>query len=68
MRFIEFLLSEEAQKILTHSNYEYPINPEVEPAAVLLEWGDFKEDDLSLSELGVNNKKAVLLFDEVGWK
>lgn len=68
VRFIEFLLSEEAQKILTHSNYEYPINPEVEPAAVLLEWGDFKEDDLSLSELGVNNKKAVLLFDEVGWK
>ncbi|WP_372918470.1 Fe(3+) ABC transporter substrate-binding protein [Salegentibacter sp.] len=68
IKFIEFLVSEEAQKIFAHSNYEYPVNEAVEPAALLQEWGDFKEDTLNLSQLGQNNKKAVMLFDEAGWK
>ncbi len=68
IRFIEFLISEEAQKVFAHSNYEYPVNPDVEPAELLQEWGDFKEDTLNLSQLGENNKKAVLIFDEAGWK
>lgn len=68
VKFIEFLVSEEAQKIFAHSNYEYPVNEAVEPASLLQEWGDFKEDTLNLSLLGENNKKAVMLFDEAGWK
>lgn len=68
IKFIEFLVSEEAQEIFAHSNYEYPVNEAVEPAALLQEWGEFKEDTLNLSQLGQNNKKAVMLFDEAGWK
>lgn len=68
IKFIEFLISEEAQKIFAHSNYEYPINEKIEPAATLQAWGDFKEDNLNLTQLGENNKKAVLIFDEAGWK
>lgn len=68
VKFIEFLVSEEAQKIFAHANYEYPVNEAVEPAELLQEWGEFKEDTLNLSELGQNNKKAVMLFDEAGWK
>lgn len=68
IRFIEFLISEEAQEIFAHSNYEYPVNQAVEPAALLQEWGEFREDTLQLSELGENNKKAVMLFDEANWK
>src|SRR5690554_2111519 len=68
IKFIEFLISEEAQKIFAHSNYEYPINEKIEPAATLQAWGDFKEDTLNLTQLGENNKKAVLIFDEAGWK
>jgi iron(III) transport system substrate-binding protein len=67
IRFIEFLASEEAQKIFAHMNYEYPVNSKVEPAEQLKEWGAFKEDTLNLSQLGINNKKAVLIFDEAGW-
>jgi len=67
IRFIEFLASEEAQKIFAHINYEYPVNVNVEPADQLKEWGPFKEDTLNLSQLGINNKKAVLIFDEAGW-
>jgi len=68
IKFIEFLISEDAQKIFAHSNYEYPVNEAVEPAALLQEWGTFKEDTLNLSKLGQNNKQAVMLFDEAGWK
>ncbi|WP_019039634.1 Fe(3+) ABC transporter substrate-binding protein [Psychroflexus tropicus] len=68
IQFIEFLLEEKAQNIFAGSNYEYPVNPNVEPADILKSWGDFKEDELSLNELGKNNKEAVIIFDKVGWK
>lgn len=68
IKFIEFLLSEEAQKIFANSNYEYPVNEKVEPAELLKSWGEFKEDELELAKLGENNKKAVISFDEAGWK
>ncbi|HSP40298.1 MAG TPA: Fe(3+) ABC transporter substrate-binding protein [Gillisia sp.] len=68
IKFIEFLVSEEAQRIFSHSNYEYSVLSSVEPDGLLKEWGEFKEDELILSKLGENNKKAVLIFDEAGWK
>jgi iron(III) transport system substrate-binding protein len=66
--FIEFLASKEAQEVFAKANYEYPVNPNVEASDLLASWGAFKEDTLALSALGKNNKKAVLLFDKVGWK
>ena len=66
--FIEFLASSKAQSVFAEANYEYPVHPDVEPAALLQSWGAFKEDQLNLSKLGTNNKAAVLLFDEVGWQ
>lgn len=66
--FIEFLISEDAQKIFTNSNYEYPVLSSVPAVQDIKDWGDFKEDDLELTKLGENNKKAVLIFDEAGWK
>ncbi|WP_029033175.1 Fe(3+) ABC transporter substrate-binding protein [Salinimicrobium terrae] len=68
IKFIEFLVSKEAQEVFANSNYEYPVNEEVEPAQLLQSWGEFKEDRLNLSELGEHNKEAVLIFDEAGWK
>src|SRR5690606_28009989 len=68
VKFIEFLISEEAQRIFASSNYEYPVNPNVEVSETLMNWGTFKEDTINLSLLGENNKNAVILFDEAGWK
>lgn len=68
IRFIEFLISEEAQTVFTNANFEYPILESVEPVEDIKVWGDFKEDNLELNKLGENNKKAVLIFDETGWK
>ncbi|PWH81550.1 Fe(3+) ABC transporter substrate-binding protein [Brumimicrobium oceani] len=68
IRFIEFLVSKDAQQIFTDANYEYPILESVAPTADINAWGEFKEDTLGLNKLGENNKKAVLIFDEAGWK
>lgn len=68
VKFIEFLLTVEAQEIFASSNYEYPVNPEANVSDLVKSWGEFKEDELSLSKLGEYNSEAVKVFDEAGWK
>lgn len=68
IQFIEFLCSEEAQKVFTSVNYEYPANKNVSPSKLLQSWGSFKEDKLELYKLGENNREAVKIFNEVGWQ
>lgn len=67
IKFIEYLLNKEVQETFSKANYEYPVNPEATPSELLLSWGDFKEDNLSLTKLGDLNKDAVIIFDVVGW-
>ncbi|MDG1228021.1 MAG: Fe(3+) ABC transporter substrate-binding protein [Polaribacter sp.] len=68
IKFIEFLASKKSQEIFAKSNYEYAVNKEVVSSELLKSWGEFKEDTLSLTKLGENNKKAVIIFDESSWK
>ncbi|WP_324172935.1 Fe(3+) ABC transporter substrate-binding protein [Sulfurimonas sp.] len=68
IKFIEFLCSEESQKVFSSLNYEYPVNKNVSPSKLLQSWGSFKEDDIELYKLGQNNAKAVKIFNEVGWQ
>lgn len=68
IKLMEFLSGEEAQQTLANLNYEYPINPKANKAAILKTWGDFKADEINLSELGKKNSEAVKIFDKVGWK
>ncbi|WP_375563265.1 Fe(3+) ABC transporter substrate-binding protein [Bernardetia sp. OM2101] len=68
IKLIEFLTSKEAQEVYVREEMEYPVRTDVEMAQTLKDWGTFKEDTLSLSKLGENQEKAVIIFDEVGWK
>ena len=68
VKLLEFLTDEEAQSKFASANYEYPVNENVEPSELLKSWGDFKEQDIPLSTLGENNAKAIMIFNEVGWK
>jgi iron(III) transport system substrate-binding protein len=68
IKLIEFLSGEEAQRFLSNINYEYPVNPRVEKSPLLASWGDFKSDEINLSELGKKNRAAVVIFDRVNWK
>lgn len=68
VKLIEFLSGAEAQKLYAEANFEYPVNENVEPAELLKSWGEFKTQDINLTKLGENNKKAVEIMNTVGWK
>ena len=44
VRFLEFLTSDTAQKLYGSVNFEYPVNPAVEPSEEVRERGGFRED------------------------
>ena len=67
IKFIEFLASKNSQEMFAKVNFEYPVNKEAKISELLLSWGDFKEDKTSLYKVGLKNKEAVKLFNEVGW-
>jgi iron(III) transport system substrate-binding protein len=67
IKFIEYLVSKEVQEIFAEANYEYPVNASANTSELLISWGNFKEDQLSLTKLGELNKAAVIIFDEVAW-
>jgi len=68
IKLIEFLSSVEAQKMFAEANYEYPVNPSVKASGTVASWGEFKEDTLSLNEVGRYNKKAVEVATKANWK
>jgi len=66
-KLIKFLLSYDSQRTLSEENYEYPVNPDVPWPFLLQEWGQFKEDTLSLSRLGKHLHDAMIIFNTAGW-
>ncbi len=68
VRFLEYLASVEAQRLLAPINSEFPIRPDVEPSPALVALGSFREDPLPLDALGRNQAEAARIFEEVGWR
>jgi iron(III) transport system substrate-binding protein len=68
LKLMEFLTSEDAQSIYADANFEYPVNPNVEPHELLLSWGTFIKQDISLSVLSEHSTKATMLMNQAGWK
>jgi iron(III) transport system substrate-binding protein len=67
IRFLEYLVSPPAQAIFAQSNSEYPVVPNVPLDPVIARFGDFKEDQVNVSQLGSNNPLAVKIMDRAGW-
>ena len=67
-KLLEFLLSAQAQKFYAESNFEMPVVESVPVHPSIKKWGSFTEDPMPLMVLGENNKKAVILMDQNGWK
>lgn len=68
IKFVEFLASKEAQELFAQANYEYPVLAGVKSSELVSSWGQFKDDTISINTLGENNKAAVKVFDQAGWK
>lgn len=61
-------LATDGQRAFSDANFEYPADPEVAPAEVLLGFGGFTSDTASVRELGALNAAAVRLLAEVGYE
>ena len=68
IKFIEFLLSKEAQEVFAKGNFEYPVSKDAKVADVVKSWGTLEEDNISINELGKYTTQAVKALDVAGWK
>ncbi|MCG6976708.1 MAG: Fe(3+) ABC transporter substrate-binding protein [Acidiferrobacterales bacterium] len=68
VKFLEWLSTPPAQKILAESNMEYPANPQVKPDPLVASWGSFKQDTLNVSNAGKLQSSAVMLMDRTGYR
>ena len=67
VRFLEFLTSETAQKLYGSINFEYPVNPRVEPTDELKSWGMFKSDAVPIAKISELAPEAQKVVDRAGW-
>ena len=67
-RLLEFLVSEEAQRVFADANYEYPVNPQVRPSALLASWGQVPASPTGIGNLGKHYEAALRIFDLAGWR
>lgn len=67
LKLMEFLVSDEAQKIYAETNYEFPVSDHVERSEVVKSWGEFTPDSLSLTEVSKLRPEALNLIEEVNF-
>lgn len=65
LQLMEFLVSDEAQKIYAETNNEFPVKEGVEKSELVASWGEFTADDLPLSEISDLRPKALDLIEQV---
>jgi len=61
-------LATDGQEAFTAGNFEYPVNPDVDPVALVAEFGEFEADPLQAAELGTYNADAIRLMAETGYE
>ena len=67
VKFLEFLVSPEAQSLYASINYEYPVIEGVELPPTLTVWGKFKEDTIPIEEIAKASQKAQMIIDRTRW-
>ena len=59
-------LATDGQQSFADVNFEYPVNPAVEPRAELVEFGEFTMDPIAVERFGELQPDAVRLLDRAG--
>ncbi|MCH9662736.1 MAG: extracellular solute-binding protein [Gammaproteobacteria bacterium] len=68
-QFLQFLLSQEGQRVYSHANQEYPVDPQMPPPELIRSLGwPVKFDDSDIELLGKLNAQAVTTFDQARWR
>jgi iron(III) transport system substrate-binding protein len=68
VKFLEYLVSPQAQAYFAEGNYEYPVAADAKVSPVIAAWGKFKEDQLNAQVFARNNAEALKIMDRAGWK
>ena len=66
VRFLEYLVSDEAQKIYAEANYEYPVKASATVHPLIAALGTLRVDTVSLEEIARHRAAASRLVDKVG--
>lgn len=67
-KLIEFLASDEGQKMFVEENREYPVNPKIAAHPDMMPRQQFTLSDISLSRMGRYVIPAIDLIDKVGYR
>jgi iron(III) transport system substrate-binding protein len=67
LALMEFLASDDAQKIYAQQVYEYPVDPAALPSDLVASWGPLKADSLPLVDIAKNRKTASEMVDRVAF-
>ena len=65
LKLMEWLSSDEAQKIYAETNHEFPVKPGVARSALVEGWGSFTPDTLGLAAIAGARSEAVKLIETV---
>ena len=68
IKFLEFLISDEAQKVYAEKNFEYPIKEGLKISSFLKKYSIQKKDSLDLNVIADNNKEALMMMGKAGWR
>lgn len=67
VKLLEYLVSDEAQKIYAEANYEYPVAKGAAVDKIVASFGELKIDTKPLTEIVSHRKEASQLVDKVGF-
>ncbi len=67
VHFLEYLASDEAQRIFVGSSDEFPAVESAGLSDSLTALGDFKTDPINVSVYGTNQALAQMIFDRADW-
>ena len=68
LKFLEYLASNEAQKLYAELNFEYPVREDIKLSKFMSSYKAYEKDDLNLNKIADHNKKAIFMMGEAGWK
>ncbi|GAB3376671.1 extracellular solute-binding protein [Spongiibacter taiwanensis] len=67
-QLLEWLSGAEAQFDFASLNQEFPVNDLAKPSPLIQQWGEFKGDDIPISEAGRLQGDAIRLMDRAGYR
>ena len=65
LQLMEWLSSDEAQRIYAETNYEFPVKEGVARSELVQSWGEFVPDSLPLAQVAAKRAEALKLIETV---